>query len=802
MSGIFSKKMGARALVVLLVIFLTLLLLSSAVSATTLGDVNSDGTINILDVILVNNYVLGSSTLTAAQRSLADVNRDGVVDIFDTVLIMQMASGLIYEFPILPAPTLTSPANNALVASTLVTFHWNAVSAATMYELEVMNVNSGFIFKNPVLSGSFTFTTQSGFPDNGTPFRWRIRAGNNDGWGAWSAYRNFVNGSAPAGQTTPPPTAPTVSLPVAPVLTVPAASATIDGSSISFQWNPSSGANKYELLVTKISDGSPFRNQVLGEQTYTNQIGFPNDGSQFRWKVRAGNAAGWGSWSDERTFTNSGTLGVPLLTSPAANANLFGSAVTFRWNAASGATRYNLEVRKVSDNTLFRSQELGNVTSVSVTGFPNDGTEYKWRVLAGNLSFWSDTWSVEQTFSNGQLPAAPVLTSPGSTATNPSLLVAGSSISFRWAAPAGVEIDKYNLEIVRIRDGLVVKNLILGNTAVSLQTGFPDDGTEYKWRVRAGSRDGWGPWPAAYFHFTSGGLNAPVLTYPANNANLASSRITFEWKPVSGATKYRLVIKAGTNIFTDVTLGSVYASIQRDFPNDGTEYTWEVYAGNRDGNWSPAATRTFTNGSSLAVPLQLAPVSNAAVVSPAAANYSADFSWSAVSGAAKYQLEVINVRDGSVFANEVIAIVSPATVPATTHNVTNFADGEQYKWRIRAGEGTTTWGTWSSYRDFLYYHATPALSAPSLLSPASYATAATETVEFEWTAVIGNSGYELEVIKVTGGLPYYHNNAIAGVTESATFPNDSTQFMWRVRANENGAWSLYQYFTNGFWWRW
>jgi hypothetical protein len=802
MKVILSKKTGARVLIALLAVFLTLLLFSAAASAATLGDVNSDGVINILDVVLVNNYVLGNSTLTAAQRSLADVNRDNVVDIFDTVLIMQMASGMIYEFPSLPSPALTSPANNALVSSTLVTFQWNAVSGATMYQLEVMNSNTGVIFKNPVLYNSFTFTTESDFPNNGTPFRWRVRAGNSDGWGSWSVYRNFVSGTSPAGQPTSPPT---VSLPAAPVLTVPAADATAGGSSISFQWNPSSGANKYELMVTSVSDGSPFRTQVLGDQTYTTQIGFPSDGSQFRWKVRAGNASGWGSWSTETTFTNSGTIGVPFLTSPVTGANVFGSAVTFRWNAASGATRYKLELYKDDATTPTWSQELGNVTSVSFNGLPNDGSEYEWRVLAGNISTWSGTWSAKQTFSNGLLPDAPVLTSPGSAATNPSEIAAGSSISFRWTAPTGVEIDKYNLEIVRVRDGLVLKNLILGNTTVSLQTGFPDDGTEYKWRVRAGSRDGWGPWPTAYFHFTNGGLNAPILTYPANKANLATSRITFEWKPVSGATKYRLVIKDSTGgIFNEVTLGSAYASLQRDFPNDGTEYTWEVYAGNRDGNWSPAATRTFTNGSSLAVPLQLAPVINAAV-SPADATYSVDFSWSTVSDATKYQLEVINVRNGSVFADEEIGIVAPATAPATMKNLPDFADSEQYKWRVRAGDASI-WGTWSPYRDFIYYYETPVLTAPSLLSPASYATAASETVQFRWTAVnSATDGYHLQVRRVGNGELFFEDDSIspAGETYSAeVFPNDSTQFMWRVRANDNGAWSLYQYFTNGFWWRW
>ena len=801
----FFKRMRLITPLAIVTIFLFLMIFSATASAAILGDVNNDGLINIQDVALVQRHIMGfAPPLTTVQKIAADVNYDGFINILDVTLIAQMSLGLINEYPVLTTPVLSSPADNIFIAATSIIFQWNPSSGANKYELEVTRVSDGVVFKNPIL-GYVTSTTQYSFPNDDTQFRWRVRAGNDNAWSSWSAFRYFVNGSAPAGQTTPPPA---VSLPAAPVLTVPAAGTseaitTISGSSISFQWYPSSGANKYELMVTKVSDGSPYRTQVLGDQTYSTQIGFPNDGSQFRWKARAGNAAGWGSWSAERTFTNSGTIGVPLLTSPAANANVFGSAVTFRWNAASGATRYKLELYKAGATTPIWSQELGNVTTASFIGLANDGAAYRWRVQAGNISTWSGTWSVEQTFSNGLMPAEPTLTSPGKIeSVTPKEVAAGSSISFRWTAPTGAGIDKYNLEIVRVRDGLVLKNLILGNTTVSLQVGFPDDGTEYKWRVRAGSKDGWGPWPSAYFHFINGELDAPILTYPANNANIASSRITFEWKPVAGATKYRLVITDGTNTFTDVTLGSVYASIQRDFPNDGTAYTWAVYAGNRDGNWSPAASRTFTNGSSLAVPLQLAPVVNAAV-SPADATYSVDFSWSAVSDATKYRLAVMNARNGSVFADEEVVIVSPATATYATENLPGFVDGEQYKWRVRAGKSTADWGTWSPYRDFIYYYETPVLTAPSLLSPATYATVASETVQFRWTTVISAASYHLQVRRVGNGELFFEDVSIspAEATYSATdFPNDSTQFMWRVRANDDGAWSLYQYFTNGFWW--
>jgi hypothetical protein len=51
------------------------------------GDVNFDGDINILDIVKVVNYILGTYDFTEMQYSLADMNQDGVIDILDLILL-------------------------------------------------------------------------------------------------------------------------------------------------------------------------------------------------------------------------------------------------------------------------------------------------------------------------------------------------------------------------------------------------------------------------------------------------------------------------------------------------------------------------------------------------------------------------------------------------------------------------------------------------------------------------------------------------------------------------------------------
>jgi hypothetical protein len=51
------------------------------------GDVNYDGDLNILDIVKVVNYILGTYDFTEMQYSLADMDQDGVIDILDLILL-------------------------------------------------------------------------------------------------------------------------------------------------------------------------------------------------------------------------------------------------------------------------------------------------------------------------------------------------------------------------------------------------------------------------------------------------------------------------------------------------------------------------------------------------------------------------------------------------------------------------------------------------------------------------------------------------------------------------------------------
>ncbi len=577
--------------------------------------------------------------------------------------------------------------------------------------------------------------------------------------------------------------------PHAPVLITPAEGASVGGSMVSFQWGAVTGAIRYQLEISKVSDGTIFRIVDLGNVTAAAEHAFGNDGAQYRWRVRAGSSTQWGAWSLHRSFTNGAALPAPTLLSPANNSALTGTSVLFRWNEVNSATKYQLEVLKGSDNVPFKDVVVGNIAMSEQFGFVRDGTQYRWRVRAGNNTGWG-AWSGYFILTGGSTPAAPTLASPANDVNVP-----GFQISFQWNAVSGA--NKYELEVVDKSNSAFVVKTILDDVTSSLQRGFTSDASSYKWRVRAGSTEGWGPW-SDYRHFINGNAPAgPVLTYPLNNEIVSGDRVTFEWNPAPGADRYELLIQYDTAAGTEyrrIMVGYVHASRQTDFPNDGSNFRWSVRSGNANG-WGEFTTpsRKFTNGLPFSAPVLQTPAAYSTQ-----GGTSVTFTWDTVLTAARYNLEVVDARTGVTKNSEFPTANSLA--------LTGFPnDGSEYKWRVRAGD-SSRWGAWSPYRYFINETiAAGAPSAPSLLSPAINATAATPTVEFKWTTSSGALNYQLQVVRVSGGAVVVDVNFGAIVTSSAQsgFPVDGSEFLWRVRAGNAanwGPWSFYRGFTNGSWW--
>ena len=62
-------------------------------SASDLGDVTADGSINVLDIVTLVNFIMGVNDPSAYEVCAADVNEDGTMNVLDIVTIVNMIMG-------------------------------------------------------------------------------------------------------------------------------------------------------------------------------------------------------------------------------------------------------------------------------------------------------------------------------------------------------------------------------------------------------------------------------------------------------------------------------------------------------------------------------------------------------------------------------------------------------------------------------------------------------------------------------------------------------------------------------------
>ena len=58
-----------------------------------MGDVTQDGTVNVVDVVLIINYIIGIQILNNTQLQIADINADGIINIVDIVALINIIIG-------------------------------------------------------------------------------------------------------------------------------------------------------------------------------------------------------------------------------------------------------------------------------------------------------------------------------------------------------------------------------------------------------------------------------------------------------------------------------------------------------------------------------------------------------------------------------------------------------------------------------------------------------------------------------------------------------------------------------------
>jgi hypothetical protein len=394
------------------------------------------------------------------------------------------------------APTLTSPANNATnIAVNGTNLNWNAVAAASSYQVQVSTVSD---FSSTVFDQSDISTNNISVPglNNFSLYYWRVRATNVIGTGDWSAAWNFT---------------------------------TISNATLVGNWKLEEGSG------TTIVDASQYGNNgtTTGNPVWvTGKIGqaLQLNGSQYatvpdNGSLNPTNAITLAAWIKPETSVNpqyiikkaisNTTDGYELSLSNTGKVffriNQKTSADVYRVNSVTSyptdgntwmhvaatydGTTLKIYVNGVLDASLSPAAPpaISSNTLLLGIGAQSDGTSrFKGAIdeaLIYNTALnASDILNIVAQAS----PVAPVLTSPANSATN----IAVNPTNLNWNAIAAVA--SYQVQVSTVSDFSSTvfdqSNILTNTVAVSGLNNF----SRYYWRVRAKNAVGTGDWSAVW----------------------------------------------------------------------------------------------------------------------------------------------------------------------------------------------------------------------------------------------------------------------------------------------------------------
>ncbi|MBI5952365.1 MAG: substrate-binding domain-containing protein, partial [Chloroflexi bacterium] len=501
---------------------------------------------------------------------------------------------------------------------------------------------------------------------------------------------------------------------------------------------------------------------------------------------------------------------VPVLKLPAKN-TLVTNTPTLDWSDSSevlalAVPGWHYEINVTSPqgyNETFNTVDdpdplvgLGTSQYTFTTPLP-DNTTFTWKVRAYNDQNQYSAWSAPFTFRTKL--GTPVLNLPAN-----STLLDNKRPTFTWDAVPGAAT--YTLQILKgtavVNTGTITAPAHVYTPAVDL---LPD--TLYSWKVKANGTNA-GDYSAPFTFTTSPNPPAvPVLTSPAN-ALLVDGAVaqTLKWNPVTTSpVAASFQVEYSTNsafsgstfeVVNSNTLGETQLSLAAGTLSPNLTYYWRVRSwsgADADGSHSAwSLTRNFrvkpeTITTKLPAPDLTSPVDNAAQVVKRPT-----FTWTEVSGASSYTLQILKGT----------TVVNTGTIVPPLHSYVPKADllaGTTYTWKVKAN-GTIP-SDFSTPFTFTVVPNPP--KVPTLTLPASNALLDSAAVQIlKWnpvpavTTTVPSTSYPAAA---SFEVEYAANNYFSGSTveivssgtqlslPAGTFLPNLTYY-WRVRSwSETGA---------------
>lgn len=264
--------------------------------------------------------------------------------------------------------------------------------------------------------------------------------------------------------------------------------------------------------------------------------------------------------------------------------------------------------------------------------------------------------------------------------------------TFRWEQVD--EAGNYRLQVATPSFDSIA-DILLDTLVSDTKFAFTLEPGIYEWRVRAENSASSSQYSSRKFTIIESSLASQQVQIVSPGTGTVSNNrnITFKWLSLFGASDYKLQVDSGnfsneeTMLVNTTTTETEYTQVlSRD-----NIYRWRVKAVNdtSESKWSAVQSFTFDNTPPAKVTLLL-PANNTTVSRPVG------LQWEAVSGAAKYLVQVYKSDSSTPYSSSF-----PVTVTSASYSFTAGESGETLYWKVCAVDATGNAGPYSDLRSFI-----------------------------------------------------------------------------------------------------
>ncbi len=428
---------------------------------------------------------------------------------------------------------------------------------------------------------------------------------------------------------------------------------------------------------------------------------------------------------------------------------------TLSWNSVSNADKYKIYIKQTDGS--YKLMKTTSATSFT-TAVAAIGRTYSYKIKAVNSKY-----NISSAFSN--IESAKYDNKLSSPNMSPVVINSDCSFKLSWSAVSGA--DKYEIYLLGSNGKY---NLMKTTTATSFTTAVATYGRKYSYKVRAVNSS-----KNIYSDFSNVvSATNTKLTVPTFNAVKVNSDCSFtlSWSSVYGADKYEIYL-LGSNGKYNLMKTTTATSFTTAVATYGRMYSYKVRAVDSENNVYSEFSNIVSATNSMLPPSTFNPVK-------VNSDGSFNLSWTAVSGADKYEIYLLG-------SNGKYNLMKTTTATSFTTAVATY--GREYAYKVRAIDSKNN--VYSEFSNVITGVNKKKMSTPTLKS---IIVNDNGTFTLSWNAVTGADKYEIYIYNNNTGI-YQLNGTVAKTSATTAYAPYNVKYSYKIRALDSES-KVYSDFSN------